>query len=179
MIREHLMNQDVQKSREALIDELGTVVRAQQRANDLFDQAVVDRFGLNRTDGRVVDLLQERGPMAAGEVARAVRLTTGAVTAVVDRLVERGIVQRMDDPRDRRRVLIAITDMANRYAMEMYGPLVREGDEMLANFTTAELAAIIEFLRLDTELHERHTEHLAALPPLEKPAGHTTAERDA
>jgi DNA-binding MarR family transcriptional regulator len=162
------MNREIRNSRDQLISDLKAVLRAQQRANDMFDQAVVDRFGLNRTDGRVVDLLQERGPMPAGELARETRLTTGAVTAVIDRLVQRGLVLRMDDPTDRRRVIVGITDVTERVCTEIYMPLVADSYEMLADFSEAELAAILEFLRRDKELHERHTEMLAALPPFEK-----------
>jgi DNA-binding MarR family transcriptional regulator len=160
------MNRNVRKSRQNLLDELSSAVRAQQRANDVFDQAVVDRFGLNRTDGRIVDLLQEFGPMSAGDVAQAAHLSTGAVTAVIDRLVERGLVQRMADPHDRRRVIVGITSKTQRIVGEIFAPLVEDGDAALSRFSNAELAAIIEFLRLDAELHERHTEALAALPPL-------------
>jgi DNA-binding MarR family transcriptional regulator len=169
MMFEHLMNREVRKSRENLLAELSSAVRAQQRAVDVFDQAVVDRFGLNRTDGRVIDLIQEFGPMSAGEVARAAHLSTGAVTAAIDRLVARGLVARIDDPHDRRRVLVRMTPKAERVCAETYGPLVQDGHELLARFSDAQVAVIIEFLRLDRELHERHTAVVSDLAPVPKP----------
>jgi DNA-binding MarR family transcriptional regulator len=150
------MNRKVRKSRQQLLDELSSAVRAQQRSVDLFDQAVVDRFGLNRTDVRVVDLLQEFGPMSAGELARAAHVSTGAVTTVIDRLVERGLVQRLDDPRDRRRVIVGITEKTNRICGEIFFPLHAEGNELLERFSDSDLNVIIEFLRLDRDLNERH-----------------------
>ena len=163
------MSREVRKSRDQLIDALHSAVRAQQRAVDLFDQAVVDRFGLNRTDGRVIDLLQEFGPMTAGDVARAAHLSTGAVTTVIDRLVERGMVRRMDDPGDRRRVIVGITAKTDHACTEIYGPVHDDGMAIIERFTDAELAAIIEFLELGEAMHERHTAALAALPPMSKP----------
>ncbi|HEX7094439.1 MAG TPA: MarR family transcriptional regulator [Acidimicrobiales bacterium] len=150
-----------EKSRADLIEELESVIRVQQRAVDLFDQAVVDMFGLNRTDGRLIDLLEEQGPMSAGELARAAHLSTGAVTTAVDRLVERGLVQRMADPTDRRRVIIGITDKTMRALVQIYGPLVTEARTFLEQFTNSELEAIIRFYRLDLELHQRHAQALA------------------
>ena len=167
------MSREVRKSRDQVIGDLHAAVRAQQRAVDVFDQAVVDRFGLNRTDGRVIDLLQEFGPMSAGDVARAAHLSTGAVTTVLDRLVARGMVQRKDDPSDRRRVIVGITAKTDRACLEIYGPLHEEGEEIIARFTVAELAAIAEFLQLSEDLLEQHTAALQALPPMSKPRPRT------
>ena len=69
-------------------------------------------MGVNRTDGRCLDLLEHRGQMSAGELARASGLSTGAITAVIDRLEHAGYAQRVADPADRRRVLIEPTAKA-------------------------------------------------------------------
>ena len=65
-----------------------------------------DVLGLNRTDMRMLDFLGRTGdptsfegaPITAGDLARASGLTTGAVTAVVDRLEKGGWVRRRADP---------------------------------------------------------------------------------
>ena len=69
-----------------LLQELGTTVRAGQRATDVVDELVCQLLGVNRSDARCLDILEERGSMSAGDVATATRLTTGAITAVIDRL---------------------------------------------------------------------------------------------
>ena len=73
--------------------------RAYQTSNDNFDQAIADHLGMNRTDMRCVDLIDQAGGMTAGELARAAGLTTGAVTAVIDRLERAGMARRVADPR--------------------------------------------------------------------------------
>src|ERR687896_2017517 len=92
--------------REELEGAFGSAVRAYQTAVDSFDQAVADHVGINRTDARCVDLIDQAGGMTAGELARAAGLTTGAVTAVVDRLEAAGLARPVADPADRRRVRI-------------------------------------------------------------------------
>src|SRR3970040_1730273 len=96
--------------RAELIAGVGQAMREYQRANDAFDEALTVRMGLNRTDGRCIALLQERRRMTAGELAEAVGLTTGAVTAVVDRLEKAGWARRVRDDADRRRVLVEPTE---------------------------------------------------------------------
>src|SRR5690606_2433530 len=68
--------------------------------------AIAASFGLNPTDHKVVSLLQRHGPLTAGTIADRTGLTTGSVTALVDRLQRRGLVQRRPDPADRRRVVV-------------------------------------------------------------------------
>jgi DNA-binding MarR family transcriptional regulator len=95
--------------RDAVIEAGGKAFRAYQTANDNFDQAIADRLGMNRTDMRCVDLIDQAGGMTAGELAKAAGLTSGAVTAVVDRLEKAGMARRVADPSDRRRVRIEVT----------------------------------------------------------------------
>ncbi|QBI54823.1 MarR family winged helix-turn-helix transcriptional regulator [Streptomonospora litoralis] len=61
---------------------------------------------LNPTDFQCYALLRVGGPMTPGEIAHGLRLTTGSVTVVVDRLARRGLVRRERHPRDRRKVVV-------------------------------------------------------------------------
>src|SRR5689334_21547951 len=66
---------------------------------------------LNRTDLRALEVLRAGG-MTAGDLARALSVTSGATTRVIDSLVAAGHVRREGDPRDRRRVLVRLTPAA-------------------------------------------------------------------
>jgi len=46
--------------------------------------------------------------VTAGELAVATGLSTGALTALIDRLERAGYIARFADPRDRRRVLVRV-----------------------------------------------------------------------
>src|SRR5512135_1079255 len=98
--------------RERLYAELGNEVRASQRATDMVDELICQLLGINRTDARCLDILDQHGSMSAGDLAEASRLTTGAITAVVDRLERAGLARRVPDPTDRRRVLVEPTPKA-------------------------------------------------------------------
>jgi len=74
--------------------ELDRATRAFQRAVDEMDTAAVDYLGINRSDGNCLDVLQERGPLSAGELAVATGLSPGAITTLVDRLEKDGYVRR-------------------------------------------------------------------------------------
>src|SRR5271154_1800305 len=72
----------------------------------MFHQSVADRLGLNVTDHKCLDFLLLHGASTAGELAQRSALTTGAITAVLDRLEKAGYVLREADPTDRRRVIV-------------------------------------------------------------------------
>jgi DNA-binding MarR family transcriptional regulator len=146
--------------REAIIEEGGKVFRAYQTSNDNFDQAIADRVGMNRTDMRCVDLLDQAGGMTAGELARAAGLTTGAVTAVVDRLERAGVARRVPDPADRRRVRIEVTPRLWELTGPLMMPFIEESQTILDDYSTEELERFAHFMRRVIEVQSRHTERV-------------------
>jgi DNA-binding MarR family transcriptional regulator len=130
-------------------------------AADAVNQMIAERMGVNRTDHRVLEVLNRRGAMTAGDLARAAHLTTGAVTAVVDRLEEVGFVRRVRDTDDRRRVLIERTLESTRTAMRYYQPFMSATFESMTKYSAEELQTVRDFMRGAAELSEEYAERLA------------------
>ncbi len=151
------MSSDLSDERERLQAQLGDEVRANQRATDVVDELVSQLMGINRTDSRCMDILDQHGSMSAGDLAAASRLTTGAITAVIDRLERAGYARRVPDPTDRRRVLVEMTPKAYEAAMElMIEPLRELYDPLAARYSDDDLRLLIDFTRQGRELQERH-----------------------
>lgn len=154
------------ESVESLRARLGDAVRAHQRAVDALDEAVAARLGVNRTDLRCLDVLIQEGPLVQeggatpGELASRLGLTTGSVTAMLDRLSRLGYLTREPDPSDRRRVRVRATPRAEALAMQLYGPLAEEGAAELAPYDAAELALLVDFHERARRLQERHLERI-------------------
>jgi DNA-binding MarR family transcriptional regulator len=142
--------------RRAALAALSAEVRGWQVDQELFDAAAAELAGLNRTQWRCLDILGTSGPLTAGQLATASHLTTGAVTAVVDHLEAAGLVRRVRDTVDRRRVIIETTDEMARRAAQFFGPLVAESNELLGRFDAGQLGIITEFVRRERGLLTRH-----------------------
>jgi len=151
------------KRRQQAVDALNHEVRGWQADQELFDSVVIERAGLNRTDWRCLDILGTRGPMTAGQLADAVRLTTGAVTGVLDRLETAGLVRRIRDTKDRRRVIVEVTDELDRLGAPVSGPLIADAIAAHAVFDADQLELITRFIRIERDLLEKHTERVAAM----------------
>ena len=145
--------------------ELSAANRAYQRAVERMDEAATAYLGINRSDGRCLDVLEERGPLSAGELAGATGLSPGAITSLVDRLEDDGLVRRVPDPSDRRRVLVELTDAARQAIAETYYPMAAEGEPWIRGLADAELRLLCDFLELGTELNLKNAERVRALPP--------------
>ena len=146
--------------RRQLLEQLGDEVRANQRATAIVDDLAGELMGVNRTDTLCLDLLEHRGQMSAGELAKASGLTTGAITAVIDRLERGGYARRVADPADRRRVLVEPTPKAHAAAWELFGPLVEIVEPLMSRYTDEQVEMLIEFQRLGREVQERQAELL-------------------
>jgi DNA-binding MarR family transcriptional regulator len=149
--------------RAELVGQVTTEARQQQIAYDRFHDAVADYLGLHRTDLRCLDILDLAGRQTAGELAARMGMSTGAVTAILDRLEKAGYVRRLRDPDDRRRVLVEPTELAGERGREIYGPFGEQVEPMFARFTDAQLALVRDFLRLGNDFYEVQTSRIEQL----------------
>jgi DNA-binding MarR family transcriptional regulator len=93
-----------------------------------------------------------RGQVLAGELATATGLSSGSVTALVDRLVNAGYVERRDDATDRRKVWVRSRNRAIEPIKEMFMPSHQRMYELWHTFTASELDTIASFLERTTKL---------------------------
>ena len=147
------------EARQRLYEELTDEVRKFQRSVDVMDEAACAIMGINRTDARAMDLLQQYGAMTAGRLAEEAGLTSGGTTAVIDRLEKAGYARRKPDPSDRRRVLVEATEKSHRMAAELYGPLI-EGRSRLEAYRLEQVQAMVDFLRIATEITDKQSAKL-------------------
>ncbi|HZQ36881.1 MAG TPA: MarR family transcriptional regulator [Dehalococcoidia bacterium] len=143
-----------------LVRETLARLRALSAEIDRLDQAAAERYGLNRTDMRCLDLLGREGPLAPTDLARHLGYTTGGITTVLDRLERAGLARRYADPHDRRRLLVAVTDTTRERDRQVFGPLIRAAIAVLGAFDDADLGVIGAFLEQVSALTAAHTESL-------------------
>jgi Transcriptional regulators len=78
--------------------------------------------GLGMTEGKMVIILAQHGPQKASAMAEWLRITSGAITGISDRLIDLGYVERSRSEYDRRIVMLSVTDEGRKlvdHVMEM------------------------------------------------------------
>lgn len=115
----------------------------------LFDQTLAD-YGLNHGEYRLLLRLATRAAdnrMSAGDLSRALTLSSGAMTNRLDRLEAAGLVRRVADPRDRRGVLVELTDTGRRQIDAAVIEQAAKEIDSLAVLKPRELTTLNDLLR--------------------------------
>jgi DNA-binding MarR family transcriptional regulator len=142
-----------------LVAELGAALQRYQRSVQAYDDAVGRTLALGPADLRCLDWLVD-GPKTAGTLAVATGLRPAATTALIDRLESKGLVERVRDGEDRRRVLVRMTEEGARRTYALYAPLVEEGQTLFDEVSDTELVAMRDLLERMREMTERHAQRL-------------------
>jgi DNA-binding MarR family transcriptional regulator len=128
------------------IREILDAMRAIDGDIERVEEIAASRLGINLTDFRCLDVLSRGEHLTAGQLADEAGLTTGAATALIDRLERSGYVERLRDLNDRRRVLVAPTQRSVEKVWPLFEGIVASSTEILNRFSSAELRIILRFL---------------------------------
>jgi DNA-binding MarR family transcriptional regulator len=157
-------------TKQQLIGRLIAAFRDAGNMDGAIEELAAERLGIGAADLRCLNVIENSGGLTAGELAREVGVTTGAVTGVLDRLERAGYARRAPDPDDRRRVRVTVTPAFHARAEQIWGPLAADWQRRLAaRFTAAELETIVAFLELTGEIGGRHLDRLADRPSTRQP----------
>src|SRR5687768_17094963 len=104
------------------------------------------RLGATRTEFDAVDELSQRGGLTPGELGERLSLTSGSVTALVDRMERLGWADRECHPDDRRKVVVRLSELGEEIAEHEIGPLDRVIDRAAAGFPVRDRLVIEQFL---------------------------------
>lgn len=121
-------------------------LRRATTAIDGLDHRAALIFGVNRTDLRLLILLVGQGPLTAGALARAVGISTGGMTIALDRLEQAGYVRREPNAKDRRSVVVRVTDRIAAPSRQAFGPLQRRLTTVLRAYQPEQLELLAELL---------------------------------
>ncbi len=135
-----------------------------------FFRMAAARAGLTVTDMQVIDILDSTGPATAGQLADLTGLTTGAITGMLNRLEEAGLVQRERDPNDGRKVIVRLTHGKDK--MHEIGPIFdsvgKAWDEIVARYDDEQLAFLLEFLQCSNAISRQEIFRLREAPESEE-----------
>jgi len=123
----------------------------------LFHQTLVGRFGLNATDHKCLDLARHQTAISPGQLAELTGLTTGAITAALDRLERAGFVARERDQVDHRKVGIRVLPKGQQKLAPGFASFARSMTDVLDRYDTAELEIIHDYQARCIEVFKKHS----------------------
>jgi DNA-binding MarR family transcriptional regulator len=154
-------------ARTELLRQLEATLRTVGAQSVLLSGAVARLVGLNSTDLECLDLLDLAGTTTAGHLAKHAGLTTGAMTAVIDRLERAGFVRRLPDPEDRRCVRVEALPRSIRRIGELYRRLSEATAQLNERYDDRQLAVVVDYLSRAHGLAAEHVVWLQTQSPQE------------
>lgn len=107
----------------------------------------VAQYGLTLPEFGILEALYHKGPMLLCEVQRTVLVSSGGITYLVDRLTEKGLVERRECPVDRRARYATLTPAGTRLMRRLFPEHAAVLEGALAGISDAEQREAVRLLR--------------------------------
>ena len=120
-----------------------------------FRNAMSEWAGLNVTDMECLRLLFQKGIATPSELARHTGLTSGATTAMLDRLEKAGLIERRPNPDDRRGTLIAPAQSSAEKAASWFESARNAQDALISSYSESELEIISDVFERFTKIWDQ------------------------
>ena len=120
--------------------------RAHNAINARLDSNIASH-GLTGTEFAILEVLHHKGPLLLGEIQRKILVTSGGITYLVDRLVEKGLVKREECPSDRRARYAVLTPAGDALIRAIFPDHARRIAQAMSGLTVREQATAARLLR--------------------------------
>ncbi len=143
-----------------LVDQINRSAREYGISTVLFRHAVGERLGVNVTDMECLALIFFKGLSTPSELARYTGLTSGAATAMLDRLEKARLIERQPNPNDRRGTLIVLTSERNQEMNVLFTPAREAIAKLTSGYSEKDLEIIADYLGKLADIWEQGRERL-------------------
>lgn len=107
----------------------------------------IRRHDLTPGEFGALEALHHRGPLLLGELQAKILVSSGGITYLVDRLVERGLVERRPSPEDRRASYAALTPAGEELIGRIFPQHARCIERAVSGLDDDEKRAAVELLK--------------------------------
>jgi DNA-binding MarR family transcriptional regulator len=126
----------------------------------LFRNLFASRLGLNVADLECLGLLFHKRLASPTELARHTGLTSGATTAMLDRLERAGLIERQPNPDDRRGTIIRLLKSGTDKVAPWFASVRKAQDELVAGYSDDDLSLLSAFFERASEIWDQQRARL-------------------
>ncbi|MDQ1408629.1 MAG: MarR family transcriptional regulator, and catechol-resistance regulon repressor [Acidobacteriaceae bacterium] len=103
--------------------------------------------GIGDTDFRILEALLNKGPLPVNTIGPKVFLTTGSISVAIDRLLDRGLVSRVESLQDRRVRIVSLTSKGKELIAPVFRKHAAEIRKVFADASPKELRTLETILK--------------------------------
>ena len=104
-------------------------------------------LGLGLSDFGILEMLLHKGPLPVNTIGEKIRLTSGSVSVAIDRLEAKGLVERRNDPNDRRARVVHLTAAGRKLIECAFARHAEAMEQAAAGVTGHERTELIRLLK--------------------------------
>jgi MarR family 2-MHQ and catechol resistance regulon transcriptional repressor len=109
--------------------------------------AGLEETGIDDTDFRILEALLNKGPLPVNTIGPKVFLTPGSISVAIDRLLARGLVNRVESPEDRRVRIVSLTSKGEELIAPVFRKHAAEIRKVFADASPKELRTLETILK--------------------------------
>lgn len=146
------------------IKEIIQLIRKLVRARELYTKELIKKYQLSASQLHCILVLNEMGPIPPSRIAQHIMVNSSTVTGVIDRLEQKGFLERMRNSKDRRVITITLTEKGKELANNAPLPIQERMINGIKGLSSKERTNIIDSLRTLTEMVETHHSKMSKQP---------------
>jgi len=117
------------------------------KAVEKVDRESIDRTGLGLSDFTIMEALLHKGPLTINQIGQKVLLTSGSMTAAVNRLERKGLVKRIQDASDGRCFYVHLTKRGHKVINDAFYRHQQNLEKIAEVLTSEERTELVRLLR--------------------------------
>jgi DNA-binding MarR family transcriptional regulator len=139
-------NQTHDKYNKDQVKEIVWLIRRLMQGSYLYNKELNKRYQVSAPQLSSLLALYENGPMPPSQIARYIMVNSSTVTGIIDRLEQKGLVERTRISPDRRVITIALTEKGEELAKNAPPPIQKKIVDGLKKLPPHETEQIIQAL---------------------------------
>jgi MarR family transcriptional regulator, 2-MHQ and catechol-resistance regulon repressor len=120
--------------------------KAAQAVETYAKKSIID-LEMCGSDFAVLEALLHRGALPVNEIGRKVLLTSGSITVAIDRLEDKGLVERRASPDDRRAKIVHLTSEGRKLIARAFNEHAADMDQLASDLSNTERMTLIRLLK--------------------------------
>lgn len=125
---------------------LTVMLKAFQSTQDVIKQDMT-KYGLNPTEFAVLELLYSKGEQQIQHIGKRILLSSSSMTYVIDKLEQKGHIERKPCATDRRVIFAHITEKGKNFMEEAFPLHEKMITELFSVLTEEELETVIPLVK--------------------------------
>ena len=117
------------------------------KAIEKVDRASIAETGVQLSEFTILEVLLHKGPLPVNTIGEKVLLTSGSMTAAVNRLEKKGFVKRIQDPADGRCFYVHLTKSGRKVIRSAYEKHARNLEKVAEALTSEERSELVRLLK--------------------------------